>query len=169
MRQKVRSGPRFCKTDNSPKVAEEACAEEECGANAAFDEVAWSDQPKSRRAENGSGNRESGQWRDDDYYASGEREWGSNVDEYIYRGQTGTPYLKVVRTSKKQFPQFHWEDNKWVKGKPKGPKIPYRLPELLAAPPDAWVHLFEGEKDADNGAALGLVATTHSEGAGRLV
>jgi AAA domain len=161
---KVRTGPRFCKTDNSPKVAEEACAEEECEANAAFDEVAWSDQPKSRRAESGSGNRESGQWRDDDY-ASGEREWGSNVDEYIYRGQTGTPYLKVVRTSNKQFPQFHWEDNKWVKGKPKGPKIPYRLPELLAAPPDAWVHVFEGEKDADNGAALGLVATTHSEGA----
>ena len=166
MAAKVRSGPRFCKTDKSPKAAEEACAEEECEANAVFDEVSWSDKPKSRRAENGSGNRESGQWRhDDDDYASGEREWGSNVDEYIYRDQTGAPYLKVVRTSTKQFPQFHWEDGKWVKGKPKGPKIPFMLPELLAAPPEEPVWICEGEKDATNLAELELVATTNSEGA----
>ena len=161
---KVRSGPRFCKTDKSPKAAEEACAEEECEANAAFDEVSWSDRPKSRRAENGSGNRESEQWRHDGY-ASGEREWGSNVDEYIYRDQTGARYLKVVRTSKKQFPQFHWQDGKWVKGKPKDPKIPFMLPELLAAPPEEPVWIVEGEKDATNLAKLELVATTNSEGA----
>jgi hypothetical protein len=162
---KVRSGPRFCKTDKSPKAAEEACAEEECKANAAFDEVSWSGQPKSRRAENGSGTRESGQWRHDDGYASGEREWGGNVNEYIYRDQSGAPYLKVVRTSKKQFSSISLGGRQVAERQAKGPKIPYRLPELLAAPPDAWVHVFEGEKDADNGAALGLVATAHSEGA----
>ena len=51
-----------------------------------------------------------------------------------------------------------------MKGKPKGPKIPYRLPELLEAPLDAWVLICAGEKDADTAAALGFVATTNSEG-----
>ena len=93
--------------------------------------------------------------RSRDQYASGEREWGDDVAEYIYKDPRGPPYLKVKRTSNKQFPQYHLDDGKWVKGSPKGPKIPYRLPELLAAPLDVWVHLFEGEKDTDNGAALG--------------
>ena len=34
-------------------------------------------------------------------------------------------------------------------GQAGGPKIPYRLPELLAAP-TAVVYFCEGEKDADN-------------------
>ena len=125
MGAKVRSGPRFCKTDKSPKAAEEACAEEECEANAVFDEVSWSDQPKSRRAENGSGNRESGQWRhDDDDYASGEREWGSNVDEYIYRDQTGAPYLKVVRTSTEAVSSVSLGGQQMGEGQAKGSEDP---------------------------------------------
>src|SRR5262249_61953031 len=44
---------------------------------------------------------------------------------------------------------------------------PYRLPELLAAPPNAIVEICEGEKDADNVAALGLIATTNPGGAGK--
>jgi DNA polymerase len=100
-------------------------------------------------------------------YASGEREWGRNVGEYIYRDENGAPYLRAVRTSAKQFPQYHWENGRWVKGKPAGPKIPYRLPELRAAAPATAVFICEGEKDADNVAALGLIATTNSEGAGK--
>ena len=50
-------------------------------------------------------------------------------------------------------------------GKPKGPKLPYRLPELLAAPAVTPIHITEGEKDADNLAKLGFIATTNSEGA----
>lgn len=38
--------------------------------------------------------------------------------------------------------------------------IPYRLPELLAARPERPVFLCEGEKDADQLAGLGLIATT---------
>jgi hypothetical protein len=79
--------------------------------------------------------------------------------------RNGEPYLRIVRTTAKQFPQYHRENGRWTRGKPKGPKIPYRLPELLAAPPEAEVWFCEGEKDADNLAALGLIATTYSEGA----
>jgi hypothetical protein len=66
-----------------------------------------------------------------------------------------------------QFPQYHWTGSQWESGKPDGPKIPYRLPELLAAQAAAPtpVHIPEGEKDADTLAALGLIATTNSEGA----
>jgi DNA primase len=53
-----------------------------------------------------------------------------------------------------------------LKGKPKGPKIPYRLPQLLAAPLTATIYFVEGEKDADALAKLGFTATTASEGAG---
>ena len=47
------------------------------------------------------------------------------------------------------------------------PRLPYRLPELIAADPALPVFLVEGEKDADRLAANGLVATTNSEGAGK--
>jgi hypothetical protein len=40
-------------------------------------------------------------------------------------------------------------------------------PELVAAPADAIVHVCEGEKDADNAAKRGVVATSASEGAGK--
>jgi DNA polymerase I-like protein with 3'-5' exonuclease and polymerase domains len=102
-----------------------------------------------------------------DGYSSGERLKGSCSAVYIYRGANGAPYLRVVRTSAKQFPQYHWEGGRWLKRKPKGPKIPYRLPELISAAPDAPVFICEGEKDADNVAARGLIATTNSEGAGK--
>ncbi|HAJ45617.1 MAG TPA: hypothetical protein DCL54_03435 [Alphaproteobacteria bacterium] len=53
----------------------------------------------------------------------------------------------------------------WNKGGPKGDPIPYKLPELLAAQ-EAPVFICEGEKDADNLNAWGLIATTNSGGAG---
>ena len=43
-------------------------------------------------------------------------------------------------------------------------RVPYRLPEVIAA---GTVFVVEGEKDADRLAALGLAATTNSEGAGK--
>jgi len=44
-------------------------------------------------------------------------------------------------------------------------RVLYRLPELMAADPSAWVFIVEGEKDVDNVAALGLVATCDPGGA----
>ena len=95
--------------------------------------------------------------------------WSPPLAEFIYRDAKGEPYLLVRKhldgDGKKQFPQFHWDGTQWLKGKPAGPKIPYRLPELLAAP-TAAIHIVEGEKDADALANACLVATTASEGAG---
>jgi hypothetical protein len=91
------------------------------------------------------------------------------ISEHIYRTETGEPYLRVRKyrdeNNKKQYPQAHWHDGQWVKGKPAGAKIPYRLPELIAAAPTTQTFFTEGEKNADALAKLGFIATTASEGA----
>ena len=96
--------------------------------------------------------------------------------EYIYKDEHYQSYLKVRRyykAGRKQFAQFHWDSSNWQKGKPKGPHVPYRLPEMRVAAQkgetksDWYVFVCEGEKDADNVAKLGLRATTNSEGAGK--
>src|SRR5262249_51506156 len=87
------------------------------------------------------------------------------VAEYVYPLADRTPYLRVQRTAAKDFPQYHWDGEKWISGKPKGPKIPYRLPELIAAAPTTPIYICEGEKDCDALAAISLVATCNSEGA----
>jgi len=83
------------------------------------------------------------------------------VCHYDYEDQTGKPYLRVTRLSDKSFRQSHWNDidECWQSGKPSGPTIPYRLPDILTAP-DQIIHLVEGEKAADYLAGQGLLATT---------
>jgi hypothetical protein len=103
-----------------------------------------------------------------DGYPHGERDTGTQADFYIYQHADGSYYLGVKRTSTKQFPQYHWTGQQWAKGLPKDfAKIPYRLPELLKAPRDAWVVIASGEKDAETAARLGFVATTNSGGEGK--
>jgi hypothetical protein len=46
-------------------------------------------------------------------------------------------------------------------------RVPYRLPELLAADPDEWVFIPEGPRDVENVVALGPTATTNAGGAGK--
>jgi DNA primase len=96
---------------------------------------------------------------------SGKPPWSPIIARYIYRQPDGTPHLQVCRTAAKGFFQNRWNGQMWVPGKPNGPKIPYHLPELLAAPLTTKIHITEGEKDADNLAKLGFVSTTNSEGA----
>jgi hypothetical protein len=55
----------------------------------------------------------------------------------------------------------------WLKGKPQGPKLPYRLPELLDSDRMEPLYVCESEKCADAVAGLGLFATSASEGAGK--
>ncbi|GAA0004409.1 AAA family ATPase [Bradyrhizobium diazoefficiens] len=84
---------------------------------------------------------------------------------YVYHREDGQPYLRVNRTASKGFWQEHWTGTEWLKGGPKGPDLPYRLPEILENA-SAPVLIVEGEKDADNLASLGFVATTNPKGAG---
>lgn len=97
--------------------------------------------------------------------------------EWTYRDENKMAYLMVHRVErivdgkkKKDYFQYrvelHGDKRRWTRGKPNGPKIPYRLPQLLAANHAAPVWITEGEKCADAVASLGLVATTASEGAG---
>jgi hypothetical protein len=141
---KVRNGERFSKAE---KPADDAA----------------SAKPADGHSQSGA---DDGQ-NEHDNYASGEKSSGHDTANYIYKDASGQPYLRVLRTSTKQFPQYHWHNGHWVKGKPKGPKIPYMLPELIAAASDVPVIICEGEKDVGNVAALGFVATTNSEGAGK--
>src|SRR5262245_42157705 len=110
-------------------------------------------------------------------YPHGEEEPAGqkSVAEFLYRNAEQAPYLKVRKFEwfkngkrEKSFPQRWPVNGGWVSKKPADwVPIPYRLPELLAAPADAAVDIFEGEKDADRGAALGLIATTNPGGAGK--
>src|SRR6476660_4431036 len=71
------------------------------------------------------------------------------IAEHVYRDEGGEPYLRVQKyldeSGRKQYPQFHFENGAWAKGKPAGAKLPYRLPELIAAPLNAPVKFCEGE------------------------
>lgn len=99
---------------------------------------------------------------------------GKNIVEciYLYRNADGTVSYGVfrMRTPKggKDFRQYPWRDGAWFKasGCMAGVvPLPYRLPELLAAPTTATVHIVEGEKDVERLMSLGLVATTNHQGA----
>jgi hypothetical protein len=99
-------------------------------------------------------------------WTAGDRSSGptGGAIDYVYRKADGSPYLRVRRTADKRFWQQSWDGTSWVNGAPIGRKIPYRLPELLAAEHDD-IFIVEGEKDADNLVKRGFTATTNSGGA----
>ena len=99
-----------------------------------------------------------------DQYSAGEQPRGTAAGHYVYKHARGFLYMRVTRTSGKSFPTQHWHDGRWINGWP-AIAIPYRLPELLAAPATEPVWICEGEKDSDNVAALSLVSTTNPGGA----
>jgi len=90
---------------------------------------------------------------------------------YEYCDETGTILSKVKRSPDKRFIQLGPDGNGGfhaMRGCMDGVRrVPYRLPELLAADPDRAVFIVEGEKDADRLASLGLVASCNSQGAGK--
>lgn len=91
------------------------------------------------------------------------------VAEYVYRDREGQPYHKVERYEYegggKTFTQSHWEptDELWISGTGSNPPIPYNLPAIIANPNEP-IWLVEGEKNADDLIALGLLATTAKGG-----
>ena len=104
----------------------------------------------------------SGNGHDD--YTFETRPHGATAIRYVYKDARGLLFMRVTRTNNHTFPTQHWQDGHWTNGWPPT-VIPYRLPELLAVPAAEPVWICEGEKDADNVAALGLIATTNPGGA----
>lgn len=91
---------------------------------------------------------------------------GPATAEYIYKNAADRLYMRVVRTTGKSFPTYHWSGGEWASGWPKE-VVPYRLPGLLAAPADAIVLICEGEKDVDTATRHGFIATCNPGGAGK--
>lgn len=87
---------------------------------------------------------------------------------YDYHDADGTLRYQVVRYPDKRFVQRR-PDGKggWLYNLDGVTRLLYRLPALLASGPDTPVYIVEGEKDVNTLRALGLVATTNSEGAGK--
>jgi len=85
---------------------------------------------------------------------------------YDYRNEAGTLLYQVLRYKPKDFRQRR-PDGKggWIWNlQGVKPAVLYRLPEIIKA---EQVLVVEGEKDADNLAALGFSATCNSGGAGK--
>ena len=90
------------------------------------------------------------------------------VATYDYRSAAGQLLFQSVRFQPKNFRQRRPDGNGGWLWNLKGVKrVPYRLPELLAADPTAFVFAPEGEKDCDRLAGLGFVATCNAGGAGK--
>ncbi len=93
---------------------------------------------------------------------------------YDYADEHGQVLFRVERRGKDAVPPFlqHGPDGKGgfhsARGCMQGVRrVPYRLPELLAAPADTIAFVCEGEKDSDRLASLGLIATTNPGGAAK--
>jgi len=90
------------------------------------------------------------------------------VATYDYCDEQRTLLYQVCRYDPKDFRPRRPEGNGgWRWDLTDTRRVVYRLPELLAADPTAIVYVVEGEKDADQLAQLGLVATTNAGGAGK--
>jgi DNA polymerase len=152
---KARVSKRYAKEKNGSTDSESINATDEAPAPEPAPEP--KPEPEAPRY-NGNGRTD-----DDDGYTFSARPHGAATHRYVYQDAGGKPYMRVTRTAAKTFPTDHWHNGHWIRGWPKT-LIPYRLSELLAAPATEPVWITEGEKDADNLAALGLIATTNPGG-----
>ncbi|MFH1109895.1 MAG: AAA family ATPase [Planctomycetota bacterium] len=90
------------------------------------------------------------------------------VKAYDYCDEHGKVLFQVVRYQPKGFSQRRPDgQGGWIPNLDGVRRVVYRVPDLLAADPNAWVFIVEGEKDADRLAAAGLIATTNPGGAGK--
>jgi hypothetical protein len=92
---------------------------------------------------------------------------GRMIATYDYVDETGGLLFQVCRFDPKTFRQRRPDGRGGWDWSVEGiRRVPYRLPELVAAA-DLTVHIVEGEKDADALAALGLIATCNPGGAAK--
>jgi hypothetical protein len=88
------------------------------------------------------------------------------VATYNYRDERGDLLFQVCRFDPKDFRQRRPDSSGSWEWKVKGTRqVPYRLPELIAAPPGSIIYVPEGEKDVDNLVKLELTATCNPGGA----
>jgi hypothetical protein len=93
---------------------------------------------------------------------------GRIIATYDYKDAAGTLLYQVVRFDPKAFRQRRPDGNGgWVWKLGDTPRVLYGLPELLAAGPDEWIIVSEGEKDVDRLSSRGLIATCNPGGAGK--
>ncbi|MEF9386506.1 VapE domain-containing protein [Ralstonia solanacearum species complex bacterium KE056] len=89
------------------------------------------------------------------------------VAAYDYYDADGVLQFQVCRMDPKDFRQRRPDGKGGWSWSVKGvEQVPYRLPQMLARP-DEIVFVVEGEKDADNLAALDLLATCNAGGANK--
>jgi|GEM_PF-3071927 len=89
------------------------------------------------------------------------------VAEYDYRDEAGNVLFQAVRYDPKGFRQRRLDGKSGWTWSVKGMRVvPYRLPELLAEQARP-VAVAEGEKDCDNLARIGVLATCNACGAGK--
>lgn len=82
------------------------------------------------------------------------------IATYDYFDETGVLLYQKQRFEPKTFRQRRpTPGGGWTHDLKDVRRVLYRLPEVLAAPVDAWIFLVEGEKAADRIVKLGLVAT----------
>lgn len=92
---------------------------------------------------------------------------------YTYEDASGKPLYRVLRktsqdSGNKTFRQERFSDGRWLPGMEGVERVLYGMPRL-ADPElaDETVFLAEGERDADNLTAIGVLATTNVGGAGK--
>ncbi|HWQ35422.1 MAG TPA: hypothetical protein VNQ79_21425 [Blastocatellia bacterium] len=85
---------------------------------------------------------------------------------YDYRNDTGALLYQVCRFEPKSFRQRRPDGNGgWLWRLEGARRVPYRLPELIAADPGEIVFIVEGEKDVDALRALAARCRSLSQGA----
>lgn len=84
------------------------------------------------------------------------------VKEYMYKDEEGKVLYKVMRFIPKNFMQAKYDNGKWIYKMTGVRYVPYNLPNVVKSD---VVYFVEGEKDADNLNAIGVVATTTAGGA----
>ncbi len=90
------------------------------------------------------------------------------VAAYDYRDERGNLLFVVERTDPKGFRQKRPNaEGGWIYNLDGIRRVPYRLPDLVAADPAAPILVVEGEKDVDALRQRGFVATCNPEGAGK--
>lgn len=91
-----------------------------------------------------------------------------DFETYDYVDEDGELLYQVCRSPTKTFRQRKSNGNGgWIYNIKGVRRVPYRLPELLAADKNTPVFIVEGEKDVERLRSFGLIATCNSGGAGK--